>query len=440
MKRPLLIALAGLAGMFSANADSSFTSETVSSTADKVANYFISNYPDVGAKSYVGGKERNSKIWTRGVFYEGLLNMYREIPREEWLKYSVDWGEFHNWVSSEDNEARTYNADYQCCGQAYLQMYLMDPSQKKRMEHIKMRIDEMQSTGKITYWTWIDAVQMSMPVMALLGDITGNQGYWEYMHDMYKYTRDKQGGDKKSGGKPLFNTSTGLWYRDYQFDPPYKDKKETDKDCYWSRGNGWVYMALARVMQFTPESEAYRGDYVADFKLMSEGLLKCQRQDGSWNVSLAAPTNFGQAGSEGPEMTGTSLFVGGMAYGVRAGLLDKDIYLPAITKGWEAMLAAVHPDNGFVGYLQGAGSKPEDGGVITYNSVPDFEDFGYGCWLWGAAEVHALLKQIENGTGGIVNVNSDAGEDVRYYDLMGRPVENPVKGSIYVRGGKCVIF
>ena len=53
---------------------------------------------------------------------------------------------------------------------------------------------------------------------------------------------------------------------------------------------------------------------------------------------------------------------------------------------------------------------------------------------------HALLKQIENGTGGIVDVNSDAREDVRYYDLMGRPVDNPVKGSIYVRGGKCVIF
>ncbi len=439
MQRPIVAVSAFLAGMACFAADS-FTSQTVMATADKVANYFITNYPDVGAKSYVGGKERNSKIWTRGVFYEGLLNMYRENPREDWLKYAVDWGEFHDWVSSSDNEARTYNADYQCCGQSYLEMYLMDETQTKRMEHIKMRIDQMKATGKINYWTWIDAIQMSMPVMAQLGGITGDKSYWEYMYEMYKYTRNEQGGDKKGGGSPLFNTSTGLWYRDYQFDPPYKDKVETDKDCYWSRGNGWVYMALARVMQFTPESESHRSDYELDFKLMSEGLLGCQRQDGSWNVSLAAPTNFGQAGSEGPEMTGTSLFVGGMAYGVRVGLLDKDIYMDAIESGWGAMLAAVHPDSGFVGYLQGSGSSPEDGGVITYNSIPDFEDFGIGCWLWGAAELHALLAQLEAATGGIVEVNTDALKDVKYYDLMGRSVEHPVKGSIYVHGGKRIIY
>ena len=104
--------------------------------ADKVAGYFITNYPDVGADSYVGGKKRNSKIWTRGVFYEGLLNMYRENPREDWLKYAVDWGEFHQWISSTDNEARSHNADYQCCGQSYLEMYLMDPAETVRMEHI----------------------------------------------------------------------------------------------------------------------------------------------------------------------------------------------------------------------------------------------------------------------------------------------------------------
>lgn len=439
MQRPILAVSAFLAGVACCAADS-FTSQSVMAAADKVAGYFITNYPDVGADSYVGGKKRNSKIWTRGVFYEGLLNMYRENPREDWLKYAVDWGEFHQWISSTDNEARSHNADYQCCGQSYLEMYLMDPTQTKRMEHIKMRIDQMMATGRVNYWTWVDAIQMSMPAIAQLGGITGDKGYWEYMYEMYEYTRNKQGGDKKGGGKPLFNTATGLWYRDYQFAPPYKDKVEADKDCYWSRGNGWVYMALARVMQFTPADEAHRSAYEADFKLMSEGLLKCQRQDGSWNVSLAAPTNFGLKGSEGPEMTGTSLFVGGMAYGVRTGLLDKDIYMPAITKGWESMLDAVHPDTGFVGYLQGSGSKPEDGGVITYNSVPDFEDFGYGCWLWGAAELHALLKQLESGTGGIVEVNTDGVKDVKYYDLTGRCVEHPVKGSIYVSEGKCIVY
>ncbi|MCM1164347.1 MAG: glycoside hydrolase family 88 protein [Muribaculaceae bacterium] len=413
-------------------------SSDVMSTAENVAGYFMQNYPDVGAKSYVG-KERSSKIWTRGVFYEGLLNIYRENQREDWLKYSLDWGEFHKWISSSNNEAKNHNADFQCCGQAYLQMYQMDPSKTVRLEHIKMRIDQMKETGRNDYWTWVDAIQMSMPVMALLGDINGDTSYWTYMYDLYVYTRDKQGGNKKGGGSPLFNTSTGLWYRDYASDPPYRDLAETDKDCYWSRGNGWAYMALVRVLQFTPSTETHRSEYEEDFRLMSQGLKNCQNPEGWWNVSLAAPTNFGMAGSTGPEMTGTSLFVGGMAWGVRTGLLDAETYLPAIVKGWESMEAAVHPD-GKVGYLQGTGSRPEDGGVITYDSTPDFEDFGVGCWLWGAAEVHALATQLE--TSGIEQniLDPTTQADNNYYDLMGRKIVSPQPGQLYINNHHLIKF
>ena len=424
----LLIAVGGRAQEIS--------SADVMATAEKVAGYFLSHYPDVGADSYVGGKKRNSRIWTRGVFYEGLLNMYRENPRDEWLKYALDWGEFHQWYSCTDSQAR--HADFQCCGQSYLQLYMMDPTQTKRMEHIKMRIDNMVNSKKIDDWYWIDAIQMAMPIFALLGTITSDDIYWARMYDMYQYTRNRHGGDSRGGGKPLFNEQTGLWYRDYQFDPPYRDKKEPDKDCYWSRGNGWVYMALTRVMQFTPADETYRASYVGDFLKMSEALLNCQREDGSWNVSLAAPTNYGQEGSEGPEMTGTSLFMGGMAWGVRTGLLDAETYLPAILRGWAAMKHAVHDDTGFVGYLQGTGSKPEDGGVITYNSVPDFEDFGYGCWLWGAAEVHALAVWLEQGSSDIRRMAVDDAAIPTLYDLLGRRVTQPVKGHTYIHSGRCV--
>ena len=51
---------------------------------------------------------------------------------------------------------------------------------------------------------------------------------------------------------------------------------------------------------------------------MSKALKKCQRKDGFWNVSLHDETNFG-----GKETSGTALFVYGMAWGVRKGLLDK---------------------------------------------------------------------------------------------------------------------
>lgn len=415
------------------------TSASVMNTAEKVVAYFMKTTPDVGATSHVGGKERNSRIWPRGVFYEGLLNMCREEQRAEWLKYCIDWGEFHEWYSCTDEQAT--HADFQCCGQSYIEMYQLDPTQTKRIEHIKMRFDNMLASDRVNYWTWIDAVQMAMPIFMQLGTITGNSAYYERAYEMYAYTRDKQGGSKKGGEQPLFNESTGLWYRDYQFDPPYKDKVETDKDCYWSRGNGWVYMALARVMQFSDATEAHRADYESDFLLMSRALVDCQRSDGFWSVSLAAPKNLGSAGSEGPEISGTALFVGGLAYGIRTGLLDAEQYLDAVERGWKAMERSVHKDTGFVGYMQGTGSAPEHGGPITFDNHPDFEDFGIGCWLWGAAEVHALALKMESGEAGVGNVTVEsAAETAEWYDLMGRRIERPENGRVYIHNRKVEIY
>ncbi len=358
--------------------------------ANLVNDYFMRTYPDVGAKSYVGGKERDSKIWTRGVYYEGLMAFYRQYPQAKCLKYAEDWGTFHNWISSGSGSAARH-ADYQCCGQAYLDMYMLKPNQTVRKTHIKGRIDDMLATTTINDWYWVDAIQMAMPVFAQLGCIEKDDRYFKRMYEMYMYTRDKHGGSGKGGGTPLFNEKDGLWYRDYQYDPPYMDKKETDNPCYWSRGNGWVYAALARVLYYSPDDVYQRQQYIDDFTLMSEALLKCQRSDGFWGVSLAALSNTGHADSPGPETSGTSLFVMGMAYGISEGLLDRDTYLPCVIKGWNALCnTAVNQITGFLGYVQGAGACPEDGQPVLFTKAADFEDFGIGCFLLAASEVYRL--------------------------------------------------
>lgn len=352
-------------------------------------DYFMQKYPDVGAYSYVGGSKRNSKIWTRGVYYEGLMAMYLQSPNPRWLKYAVDWAEFHQWTAGVDNAAR--HADYQCCGQTYLDLYMLDPSKPERKAHIKELIDAMLATDKIDDWHWVDALQMAMPIFAQLGTIEKDNRYFERMYEMYMYTRNKQGGEARYGGKPLFNEKDGLWYRDHRYDPPYMDLTETDKPCYWSRGNGWAYVALARVLQYAPDDVVHKDQYIRDFKIMSEALLNCQRPDGFWSVSLAAPTNFGDPQSPGPETSGTALFVAGMAYGIGEGILDRDTYLPAVTQGWNALAQkAVRKKDGLLGYVQGAGSQPEHGQPTLPDRVPEFEDFGVGCFLLAAAEVYRL--------------------------------------------------
>lgn len=53
---------------------------------------------------------------------------------------------------------------------------------------------------------------------------------------------------------------------------------------------------------------------------------------------------------------------------------------------------AVHK-NGFLGYVQGTGKEPADGQPVSYTHMPDFEDYGLGCFLLAGAEVYKLRTE-----------------------------------------------
>ena len=251
--------------------------------AHRTNNYFMTKYSDPTIDTYVK-KKRTSNLWTRAVYYEGLMALYEIEPQQRYLDHAMN---------------------------------------------------------------------------------------------SYKWSRDTLAGG-------LFNKKEGFWWRDKDYVPPYKEKDGSN--CYWSRGNGWVYAALVRVMQTLPKTDKNYQYLKNDFILMSKAILKSQREDGYWNVSLVCPANYG-----GPEMTGTGLFLYGMAWGVQQGILPRATYQKAMDKVWKALAASVHED-GFIGYNQGTGKDPAAGQPVTFTSVPDFEDYGTGCLLLGAVEYYKLLK------------------------------------------------
>jgi unsaturated rhamnogalacturonyl hydrolase len=340
--------------------------------------YFMEKWPDVG-KRIVHERSRASNIWTRAVYYEGLMELQSIDPKPAYLDYTLRWAEFHQW-DLRDGETYTRNADNQCAGQTYIDMYLKDP-QPHRIEKIKASVDSMMRTGKIDDWNWIDAIQMAMPVFAKLGVIYKDQRYWERMYAMYMFTRNQH------GDNGLFNPQDNLWWRDKDFDPPYREPN--GEDCYWSRGNGWVLAALVRVLDILPKDAPHRKQYEDDFRLMAEALIKVQRKDGFWNVSLHDPTNYG-----GKETTGTSLFVYGLAWGINNGLLKEKKYTDAVKKAWNGIMTQAVKPNGFLAHVQGTGKEPKDSQPVTETSVPNFEDFGLGCFLLAGCEIINAKFQV----------------------------------------------
>lgn len=339
-------------------------------------DYFMQKYSDPTKDTFVK-KVRTSNLWTRAVYYEGLMALYDIDPQQRYLDYTDKWADYHKWTAR--NSVNDMDADNQCCQQTYIDRHVQS-GKKKDMSKVTENLDHQMATGKYSYWTWIDAIQMAMPVYAKYTQLTGDRRYLDYAMNSYKWSRDTLAGG-------LFNKKEGLWWRDKDYVPPYKEKD--GKNCYWSRGNGWVYAALVRVMETLPASDPDYQYLKADFIKMSRALLKCQRKDGFWNVSLVSPVTYG-----GPEMTGTALFLYGMAWGVRQGILPQKTYQKSMDKAWAAIASCVH-ENGFIGYNQGTGKDPSAGQPVTFTSVPDFEDYGTGCFILGAVEYYRLFSKDE---------------------------------------------
>jgi unsaturated rhamnogalacturonyl hydrolase len=306
--------------------------------------------------------------WNRAAYFTGNMALYHTWPDQKYLYYAMIWAENNGWGLK--GGPTTRHADNQCIGQTYLDLYDIewDP---EHIADIQVSVENMVNSTKKDDWYWIDAFYMAMPVFTRLGVLNQDDRYFQKMYDLYEDTKVRRG---------LFNETVGLWYRDENFDPPYQTP--SGKDCYWSRGNGWVFGAHARTLQHLPAGDPHRAEYISVFQAMAAALKEVQRSDGFWNVSLVDPDDFG-----GPETSGTSFFTYGMAWGINHQLLDSVTYFPVVEKAWKGLVGmAVHED-GKLGYVQQVGKEPASSQPVTYETTADF---GVGAFLLAGSEVYKL--------------------------------------------------
>lgn len=347
---------------------------------NKANDYFMDKFPDPGVDLVQPPKGIvwKSNIWTWSAYATGAMAMYNTTKDAKVLNYLTEWGNAHQWKIETVEMWNDHLA-----GQTYFELYQLDEVKNAHyIEDVKKSIDLFMETGDVEgrkfgdNWNWVDAAYMAMPLFAQLGTLTGDSAYYDKMHKLYLNMKNEVGGG-------LYNAEDSLWWRDASFKTPYSEPN--GEDCYWSRGNGWVIGALVRTLEFMPQDAPFRAEYSQILTEMCETLVHLRRKDGLWNVSLHDPTNYG-----GKELTGSALFVYGMAWGVNNGLLEAEKFEPVIYKAWNAMVnECMHP-NGFLGFVQGTGEQPSSGQPVTFKSVPDFEDYGLGCFLLAGSEIYKM--------------------------------------------------
>lgn len=303
----------------------------------------------------------SSNGWARSAFYTGVMATYHTTHDEKYLDQSVKWCEKNYWKPGN----RIRQADDQCCGQTYLEIYFLkkDLSMIAGMKEAFNEMIQNPRPGR-EEWYWCDALFMAPPVLARLGAATGEKKYFDFMNRMWWDTTGF-----------LFDEDEGFYYRDKRF---FDQRSSNGKKIFWSRGNGWVIAGLVRVLQHLPENDPYYEKFVNLYTQMSAAILLTQGNDGLWRTNLLDPDD-----AQSSETSGSGFFCYALAWGINNGFLDHDRFLPVVKKAWRGLVEAVHPD-GKLGWVQQVGDRPAD---VTRN---DNQEYGSGAFLLAGSEMYRL--------------------------------------------------
>jgi len=309
--------------------------------------------------------------WANSAHYTGNQRAFRWLNESAYLDRGLDWAAANQWKVGPE-AGKNNDADSQCCGQTYLDLYLLD-RQPERIADIKQKIDAfLATTNSIDDWWWIDAFHMAAPTLARLGRITGDTNYFQQLILMYDDMKTRLG---------LYDAASGLWFRDGSYLYPAKQTSGGNK-VFWARGNGWVIGGLARVIEQMPTNAPQRAEMVSMFQTMAAALKNLQPlhgTDGMWRSSLHEPTQF-----PGPETSGTAFFTYALAWGVRTGLLDAGQYTNTIALAWQGLTNLALAPSGRLGYVQAVGKEP--GTAAATNTAA----YAVGAFLLAASEIGLL--------------------------------------------------
>ena len=97
MKKIALLTVV-LFAAFTTIAQKSLKKKNILKTLELTNGYFINKWPDAG-KTIFTNIERPSNIWTRAVYYEGLMALYKIDNKKMYYDYMLQWGQKHQWGS-----------------------------------------------------------------------------------------------------------------------------------------------------------------------------------------------------------------------------------------------------------------------------------------------------------------------------------------------------
>ncbi len=180
---------------------------------------------------------------------------------------------------------------------------------------------------------WADDLFMAISFLSRMGQFTGDEKYYtDAANQVLKYN------------KYLWCPEKQIYYHCY-----HTDNKEHGV-AHWSRANGWIFMAQADLLSRMPENHPKRQAVIENFKQQASGIARYQEKNGLWHQLLDKPDSY-------EEVTGTSMFVFGLARGVKEGWLHPD-FIYVAQQGLRGIMSKLSSQGDVTAICVGTGIMP----------------------------------------------------------------------------------
>lgn len=328
--------------------------------------------------------EHGRSFWDNASYHTGNMEVVKLTGDETYRQFSEAWAVKNEWKGATSVNPAEWKysygetpeyvlfGDWQICFQTYIDLYKMNPDNLK-IARAKEVMSYQVKSGKKDYWWWADGLYMVMPVMVKMYKLTGDPVYLEKLYSWFSYANSI-----------MLDSADHLYFRDAKYIYP-KHKTSSGKKDFWSRGNGWVFAGLAKVLQDLPVTDMHREEYISIFRAMAGSLKNYQQAEGYWTRSILDSPQ-----SPGYETSGTAFFTYGYFWGINNGYLDRLTFLPVAEKGWNYLLTVALQPEGKIGYVQPIGERAIPGQVVDKNST---SNFGVGAFLLAACERYRFLER-----------------------------------------------
>ena len=331
--------------------------------------------------------------WVGAVGNVGIMALAGISGDPKYRQAMMELGTNSDWKLAA-YQGRKYHADDHCIGQVWTELYF-NYRQNFQLAPMRERFDFILSHpsdaasldftlphGKAQeLWSWCDSLFMGPPTWLRLYAATDDARYLDFAVTNWWRTTDY-----------LYDKDAHLFFRDSTF---FKKHEANGQKVFWSRGNGWVFAALPRMLQYLPRNHPDRPRFEQLFKDMAAKILACQQADGLWRSSLLDPGSFPLK-----EVSGSGFFTYGFAWGINQGLLDRATYGSAVTQAWTQLVGCV-AENGKLTHVQPVGSDPRK--FADDSTAP----YGVGAFLLAGSEIYRMTA-LSAGKVVVVNVTNPA--------------------------------